>query len=30
VRMFEEQVRINEILAPPFKEQARADISLRK
>ena len=25
VRMFEEQVRINEVPAPPFKEQVRAE-----
>jgi tripeptide aminopeptidase len=30
VRMFEEQVRINEIPAPPFKEQARAEYYLKK
>jgi len=30
VRMFEEQVRINEIPAPPFKEQVRAEYYLRK
>lgn len=30
VRMFEEQVRINEIAAPPFKEQARAAYYLKK
>ena len=29
-RMFEEQVRINEIPAPPFKEQARAEYYLKK
>ena len=30
VRMFEEQVRINEIPAPPFKEQVRAEYYLKK
>ncbi len=30
VRMFDEQVRINEIPAPPFKEQARAEYYLKK
>ena len=30
VRMFEEQVRINEIPAPPFKEQVRAEYYARK
>lgn len=30
VRMFEEQVRINEIPAPPFKEQMRAEYFLKK
>ncbi len=30
VSMFEEQVRINEIPAPPFKEQARAEYYLKK
>lgn len=30
VRMFEEQVRINEIPAPPFKEQMRAEYYLKK
>ena len=30
VRMFEEQVRITEIAAPPFKEQARAAYYLQK
>jgi len=30
VRMFEEQVRINEIPAPPFKEQLRAEYYLKK
>ncbi len=30
VPMFEEQVRINEIPAPPFKEQARAEYYLKK
>ncbi|HTE15443.1 MAG TPA: M20/M25/M40 family metallo-hydrolase [Burkholderiales bacterium] len=30
VRMFEEQVRINEIPAPPFKEEARAKYYLSK
>ena len=30
VRMFEEQVRITEIPAPPFKEQARAEYSAKK
>ena len=30
VRMFEEQVRLNEIPAPPFKELARAEYYLRK
>lgn len=29
-RMFEEQVRINEIPAPPFKEQVRAEYYLKK
>ncbi len=29
-RMFEEQVRINEIPAPPFKEQLRAEYYLKK
>ena len=30
VRMFEEQVRLNEIPAPPFKEKARAEYYLKK
>lgn len=30
VRMFEEQVRINEIPAPPFKEQQRAEYYLKR
>ena len=30
MRMLEEQVRINEIPAPPFKEQARAEYYLKK
>ena len=30
IRMLEEQVRINEIPAPPFKEQARAEYYLKK
>ncbi|MBY0269441.1 MAG: M20/M25/M40 family metallo-hydrolase [Burkholderiales bacterium] len=30
VRMFEEQVRINEVPAPPFKEQLRAEYFLKK
>jgi acetylornithine deacetylase/succinyl-diaminopimelate desuccinylase-like protein len=30
VRMFEEQIRINEIPAPPFKEQARAEYYLKR
>ena len=30
MRMFEEQVRINEIPAPPFKEQIRAEYYLKK
>jgi tripeptide aminopeptidase len=30
VRMFEEQVRINEIPAPPFKERTRAEYYLKK
>lgn len=29
-RMFDEQIRINEIPAPPFKEQARAEYYLRR
>lgn len=30
MRMFEEQIRINEIPAPPFKEQVRAEYYLKK
>jgi len=30
VRMFEEQIRINEIPAPPFKEQVRAEYYLKR
>lgn len=30
VRMFEEQVRLNEIPAPPFREQTRAEYYLKK
>jgi acetylornithine deacetylase/succinyl-diaminopimelate desuccinylase-like protein len=30
VRMFEEQIRINEIPAPPFKEQQRAEYYLKR
>ena len=30
MRMFEEQIRLNEIPAPPFKEQARAEYYVKK